>query len=381
MVEYVIGQASDREEIIDFINMVFSQNGTAHDFKQLIPKLYSDEVDTSACHYLVKEDGKIKGVVGVFPVEMYVGGRTLQTGQVGSVSVHGYSRGKGYMKKLMGYAIEDSIKKNYDALVLSGRKNRYQYFGFQPTEIVLNYTFEEENIRHALKNVTAEDISFEKVTSSEHPYLQGMRRLYESQPVYADRGDDKNFYRVLQSWSSDVYAIRKGGDYAGYCCANQEGTSFGEILLEDMELFMEVLKAWFAWRNISEFHTSCAAYDIDKNELFGKYCEKSSVSTGHSWNILNFKNVAEAFMEVKNTYEPLENGMVTLEMEEMEGLVPGEMCQLTHGDSQTEENHMKMDHLEATEGLFSSMALYRNYGTAYKNWFPLPLYMADLDAC
>lgn len=386
MIEYVIGQTSDREEIIEFINMVFSQDIAPHNFKQLLPKLYSDAVDTSSCHYLVKKDGKIKAVVGVFPANLYVGERTLKIGHVGSVSVHGDSRGKGYMKNLMNLAVQDSKKQNYDALVLGGFKNRYQYFGFQPTEIVLKYIFIKENIRHALKNIEVSDICFEKVSSYKHPYLKGMRRLYESQVVYSDRGaDTAAFYRVLQSWESEIYAIRKGEDYIGYCCSNSEGTCFREIYLEDTEWYGVVLKAWFAYKNISQLSTSCAVFEVHKNEVFGKYCENYSISAGHSWNILNFTKVAEAFMKLKSTYEPLEEGMLTLEIEAFGSLIPDETCQLKYGDSEIDCKYLRLDRLDAVEGMFSPMALYRNYGKCqgvkYKNWFPLSLYMADLDAC
>lgn len=385
MIEYIIGQPSDKEDIIEFINMVFSQDIAPHNFKQLLPKLYSDAVDTSSCHYLVREDGKIKAVVGVFPVELYVGERTLKIGHVGSVSVHRDSRGKGYMKNLMNLAVENARKQNFDALVLSGFKNRYQYFGFQPTETVLRYIFQQENVRHTLKNVEISDICFEKVNSHEHPYLKGMRKLYESQAVYSDRGDDAVLYRVLQSWESEIYAIQKGENYIGYCCSNSEGTCFREIYLEDMGQFGRVLKAWFVYKNISQLSTSCAIFEVDKNEVFGKYCENYSIGAGYSWNILNFKKVTEAFMELKNIYEPLEAGMLTLEIEPFESLIPNEVCQLKRGDSQEEGKYLKMGHLDAIEEMFSSIALYRNYGSsrgaAYKNWFPLPLYMADLDAC
>lgn len=71
MTEFCTGKAGDREDIIDFINMVFSMTGRAHNFKALLPKLYGDALDTSGFHFLAKEDGKIKAVVGLFPISAY----------------------------------------------------------------------------------------------------------------------------------------------------------------------------------------------------------------------------------------------------------------------------------------------------------------------
>ena len=66
MTEFCIGKAGDREDIIDFINMVFSMTGRAHNFKALLSKLYGDALDTSGFHFLAKEEGKIKQLSGFF---------------------------------------------------------------------------------------------------------------------------------------------------------------------------------------------------------------------------------------------------------------------------------------------------------------------------
>ena len=72
MIEYTKAKTEDSEELIDFINMVFSHNERPHDFKRLLPKLYGEGRDTSDCHYIVKENGKIKAAVGVFPTNIHV---------------------------------------------------------------------------------------------------------------------------------------------------------------------------------------------------------------------------------------------------------------------------------------------------------------------
>ena len=95
MTEYVIGTYNDRDEIIDFINYVFSQAKFPHDFKKYMPKSYADDVqDLGAIHYLAKKDGKIKAVVANRIIDVSVNGKILKIGLIGNVSVHPYSRGK-----------------------------------------------------------------------------------------------------------------------------------------------------------------------------------------------------------------------------------------------------------------------------------------------
>ena len=70
MIEYLRAEKNDKEEIIDFINYVFSQNFCPHDFKTLLPKAYSDDVcGIGAQHYVVKEDGKIKATVAIRTID------------------------------------------------------------------------------------------------------------------------------------------------------------------------------------------------------------------------------------------------------------------------------------------------------------------------
>ena len=107
MTVYCKGQPGELPEILDFINMVFSMHRVPHNFRTLLPKLYGTDCQTEWCHYLAKEDGQIRAVVCVLPIILEHSGHTITCATVGSVSVHPYSRGKGYMKQLMAMAADD----------------------------------------------------------------------------------------------------------------------------------------------------------------------------------------------------------------------------------------------------------------------------------
>lgn len=422
MTEFCTGKASDREDIIDFINMVFSQNECPHDFKALLPKLYGDASDTSASHFLAKEDGKIKAAVGLFPTELVAGGLRLKLGHIGSVSVHSYARGKGYMKRLMAMAYEAAKRGGYDALVLGGKKNRYQYFGFQPTETVMKYIFVPENFTHQYTG-GSDSISFEKVNSADSAYIDSIRRLYEKRPAYMDRGDNDSFYQILSSWSNSTYAVLKNGRFAGYINGGGMQTdggvqTFGEWGLKEMLDFPAVIAAWFLQKQPSVLTVFSPSYNRTACELLGKYCESFGSVMNHSWHILNFGNVIEALMQVKNKCEPLEAGSMAIAIRKYDESM--ELCKLSvdggrvhvHAENfeagrnskdtaslesdrldgaaitdgiQDCEKGVSIGLLDATEALFSEAVRYRSYGLdgglRCKNWFPLPLYIDDNDAC
>ena len=74
MIEYRFAAPEHRADLIDFINYVFSQNSVPHDFKTLIPKVYADGRGYDGIHAIVLDDGRVKGVVGQYPVHASFGG-------------------------------------------------------------------------------------------------------------------------------------------------------------------------------------------------------------------------------------------------------------------------------------------------------------------
>lgn len=393
MTEFCRGRSQDREEIIDFINMVFSQNSVPHDFKTLLPKLYSDDADTGCCHFLAKEDGKIRAAVGLFPTQLHVGERRLKLGHIGSVSVHKYSRGKGYMKKLMHMAIEAAKAEGMDALVLGGLKNRYQYFGFQPTGIRLKYEFIPENVSHQYKGEGSEAITFAKITSPADQLFANVRSLYEQRSIHMDRGSDDYFYHVLCSWGNRVYAVLKRGKFAGYMLSSANYRYVGEWGLLEKTDFPAVLAAWFAAFGESQLVVICPPYDKESSEILGRYSESFAPVTGANWRILNFEKVAESFMRLKNEYDPLETGRLGLSVKTYNESIDfyrfeSDGQSVRAGRETLElpcERKLELDLLDAQEALFSEAVHWRDYGilggAAYKNWFPLPLYVDDADTC
>ena len=86
---------SEKQEIIEFIDYVFSKAHRPHDFASLLPKLYGRDGDGAAHHFVIREDGKLAATVLAYPVMMQIGESRLMTLGVGSVSTHPCARGKG----------------------------------------------------------------------------------------------------------------------------------------------------------------------------------------------------------------------------------------------------------------------------------------------
>ena len=62
--EYMIAAPSDRADVIDFANYVFSQAHRPHDFKTLLPKVYADHLpELGAEHFVAKQNGRIRALI------------------------------------------------------------------------------------------------------------------------------------------------------------------------------------------------------------------------------------------------------------------------------------------------------------------------------
>jgi len=127
-VQFEIAKLEDYEEIIVFADLIFSHAYAPHNFLTLLPKLYKREYFMEGIHYIVRESGVIKAVVGAYPLDMeFTSGPPVPGRGIGMVSVHPHSRSKGYMKALMNMAMEDMKKDGMVFSGLLGQRQRYEY--------------------------------------------------------------------------------------------------------------------------------------------------------------------------------------------------------------------------------------------------------------
>ena len=143
-VEYLIANENDFEELIDFINLVFGSS-VPHDFEVLLPAQYARQNFMSGTNYIVKENGRIVANVGAYPVDYYICGDIIKTSAITAVAVHTRTRLKGYMKKLMETAVGDMQRDGVDLSFLYGLRQRYEYFGFTPCGVQLEYYCNKHN--------------------------------------------------------------------------------------------------------------------------------------------------------------------------------------------------------------------------------------------
>lgn len=235
--------AADYDEIVEFANFVFSYAHEPHEFKTLISKAYGEDRTHWPIHFVARENGRIRGLVGLMPFPQRVLGETLQMGFIGTVSVHPYSRSKGYMKKLMAMTNDYARDNGFDLLALGGQRQRYEYYGYEPGGAMHALTITATNCRHALKDVEADAVSFAPF-ESQRAQMDALFSIYES-GVVAGARPREDFEQICGTWRNQPLAILLSGSLAGYLIASPDHSHILELRLRSPEALYPAIKAYF----------------------------------------------------------------------------------------------------------------------------------------
>ena len=377
MTVYRKARPEDRAHYLEFINLVFSMAHRPHDFRTLLPKVYDDGRDADEMQNIAVDDaGKIRGLVAVLPGEMHILGETLRTGYVGSVSVHPYARGEGYMKALMQMAINGAIADGMDIMMLSGQRQRYEYFGFTRGGLGLSYLVTATNLRHALGGVDASAFSFVPMQDAEPAIVERAIALHEAQDVRMHR-DREDFVRILESWNARPFVVLRAGEFAGYIVASADLGGISEIQLSDEALYAAAIKGWMGTQACRQIRISAAAYDAALNRALKGFAEEWSMEPSQQLRVLNFPKVVGALLRLKAKNEPLQDGVASAWIDGKPLTV-----RVCRGGVEVAEDApqeaQRMTAMEAQEKLFSQLAVYDG-AMGERGWFPLPLYLCSAD--
>lgn len=375
--QYTMATIADYNELLELANDVFG-----FDFLKRLPKLYKKDYEKAPCHYIIKEDGRIKSIVGFFPMEMNAAGEKLKVGGIGTVSVHPDSRRKGYMKALMKQAMEDMKQLGVDLACLSGNRQRYAYFGFEPCGPMLKFQVFAMNLYHVFGDNKITGITLSKVESDDNAALAVMRALHSAQPNTVTRSAEE-YYDILCSWNSVPYGVYRREELVGYLVSSADYGEVCEMVLKDDADVCNVVREFFYHFGHRETNFLCELWQNKLIAFLESVAERYNVHQNQNFAVLNYQNVLRAMFKLKATYAHLTDGELTLCVEGMQSL------KITVKDGQPSvepyagECDMTLAPLLAMRCLFSPIMNIFDFGihmnSATRQWFPLPLYYPKLD--
>lgn len=370
MTEFVMGRTAEREDIIDFINYVFSQAHHPHDFKKLSPKSYADNAIDMGAHYLAKKDGKIKAAVAARFIDVSYGGKLLKYSLIGNVAVHPYSRGEGYMKHLMQMSIADAREKGVDIIALGGRRQRYAYFGFEHVGANLQFTVNKENVRHCFADLDISDIAFLDFEEASDSQLKEALALYKTRPFHSIRPWEE-YRNIMRSWGRTSRLIMRRGIMIGYSCGE-------EIVLTDESDLGAVLKALFTADGTTQMKLTATIWEPQRAAFLESICENSSIAQVEQIRVLNWEKVLQTLLSFKAEHVLLEDGLLEI-------CIDGEGFEIHVEDNiptvktaSVSENALHMSANTALLKLFGLNSLLLP-DKKLKNWPPLPFFIDSPD--
>ena len=377
MIEYRFAAPEHRADLIDFINYVFSQNSVPHDFKTLIPKVYADGRGYDGIHAIVLDDGRVKGVVGQYPVHASFGGAPLEIGYIGSVSTHPYARGSGYMIKMMEMQAEHAKETGIDVMMLGGQRQRYEYYGYSPVGCQYTYQVNAANVRHALRSVDASTVGWKRFADAAEAEIDLAYRLYQQQPITGVRSRE-DFELIMRTWRAEPYLLLHEAEVLGYMVVS--GTdSVSELVVSDVSCVPELIKGWFAANGLTNRRFSVAAFDTALNRVLAAFAEGYQVSNCTQARIVNLANVLRACLTLKMRAGALSDGEVILQMaDEAPGLARAKDGQITVQETDAAPN-VHLPRLEMQQLLFASNRFAAPDVSCPVDWFPLPLFLYGAD--
>ena len=371
------GTLEDRADIIDFGNYVFGYDHEPHDYPTLVPRLYADGQHTEENHYLIKEDGKIKALVCAFPMKWMAGEIELKLSFIGTVSVHPYARGRGYMKRLMAEAINDMRKEGCHFTALGGQRQRYRYYGYELGGTGWEFNFNHSNLRHSFGEV----IPLEVRPLEEQDAAKGYP-VYQKRAVRGVRSAEE-FFLMLHNWNSKPYGLYKGDVFVGYAVIN--GKSIQELVLETENDVLAAIKGLMLSLAMEKAELMVPDYEQERILRLADVCEEYVICPNESYLIFDYVTVIRAYLQIKAGYRILPDGEICL------GL-GGKNITISVKDgcpdvAETPENSpvLTMNDPQAAAFLLAQLSPKRmSLRKAYPfldAWFPLPIFIDNIDAC
>lgn len=373
MTIYTKATFTDKQELINLGDYAFNT-----DFKTLLPKLYDNTIDTTSCHFIAKEDEKIQAMVGSFPLGLNVLNHSLKGFGIGTVCVHPETRGKGYMKQLMTNAIAEMYTEEADFAILSGQKQRYEYFGFTPSGTQLCFTLTESNLRH--KGITTyPSITFESFDNLSIDVLEQLHAMQQSKPLFSTRSLH-HFIDICKSWKSTPFAIYHEGNLCGYMICT--GNRLEDFYLTNTHLLIPILATFMKTFSHSEFGIYIGSHEQSLITPLLNLCEGYKIELSTCLNILNYQTFIKAFLELKNSYAPLTQGEFILEIQGREKLLI-KVADCIEVTPTALEADISLSHLEAIHFLCDPLQLclvsLSSKQSLIQSWFPLPFMYCSID--
>ncbi len=376
--------AEDCTEWLEFLNCVFSiQNKRKMDFREELPKMCVEDDYHMGMHLAVKGNGKIRALLGVYPLKTRIGNKELTFSTVGNVATLPEYEGRGYMKVLMDEAMKELDRIGADASRLGGVRQRYNRYGYEACGI--GYTFKIDSFTTKYCFDGKEKVLFREITLSDKKELAFINEIRKNKAMYVQRSSDGSFFgdfASLCAWKNKPYiATDKDGNMVGYVSATKDGKTIAELAGNDFITIKNIIYNW--QKDVGEeitFTIPAADYEVVK--YFSEVAEEMTVSSPCHFKIINFDKVADALIKLKASHTPgLPEGERVIGIKDWGNLLICHKNDEAYCEKTDKEAAISLDRLKASRLLFGPFPAnsVTECDAFLNSVLPLPLSWSTLD--
>ena len=205
------------EELLDFIDQVFSQDLIRVHFQEDMPLLFApDEAHMQAQYAYRDESGRIRAVIGVIPYTYMVGDEAFSARTITNVATHYRHTGKGYMQAIFRRVFEDMRAEGVDFAVLHGNRERYRHMGFEMAGTTAVASFQSYNIPNRQKRGETYPYVFSEIRDGQTESIRRCLTLFNREGQHYVR-TEANFLDFHRMWEGKAYEIAdEQGRFCGY---------------------------------------------------------------------------------------------------------------------------------------------------------------------
>ena len=385
--------ANDYDELLEMLNCVFEkQNKRPMDFLRELPKMWVRDDKHMGYHTGIFENGKLVSVAGCYPLSLRIGDTTLLFATTGNVATLPEYEGRGYFNTIFGEIMKELEQMGVDGARLGGERQRYARFGYEPAGCSYNIIFNEKNRLKCFQDV-GKDISFRVIEKDDVEALEFCYQLIRQSAIYVERSSEENYrdvYLALCSLNATPYLAHEKGRPIGYLSVVADnhlsesfvkGRHICELRYDGLNNFIPIICAWQRYVE-SDITFKLAPHMLDELQLMVSCAEDLSMTSPSRFKIINYEKIADAFLKLKTSKEPLQTGEIILGIKDY-GKIRLYVEEERVGCVKTERTpDIVLDKSEATRLLFGHMPVCATISTANslcKDWLPLPFSWNTLD--
>ena len=292
--------AEDCDQLLYVLNRSFGTvYGREMDFVRELPKMWVRDDEHMSKHIGVFENGTLCAVVGVYPLPVRIAGEELTFATTGNVATLPEHEGKGYFTKLWMTAMEEVERNGYDAARLTGKRQRYSRYGYEPCGALYKFAFTAANRERAF-GTSYEDVTFVQLTERDTDWLCFARELSNSKRFHVERYSDENerdVFLAMGAKSSTPYIALREEKPIGYVCANGGEKTITEIRAYNTADFMDMVCAWQA-RQGQTITVPAAPYMPQEFAALAACAQDMTLVSPSRFKIMNWEKVCNALMKL-----------------------------------------------------------------------------------